>query len=320
MPLPRTTTADALQIRRLYEAGGLSRADAISGLVALGFTPGAAAATFRDAERAHAEAAAGILVNAPALRPVSAEPRYPTNTPVGAADTLSQRVDDLIRFLKARVMRHASARNLLVYDGSVFDQLVYTLASSVLPPDRYDVVCPLRPCMDKALQEEVRNFATQRGYQLLEYSGSCEMDFAKLQMASARCSNVTSSMASFFEGGEGTCFVGSASTDDHLLEMRGITEFYGRSILKHDESTGDVVWETLAARGHNWRTVLLLHGMMPYEIVACAMAFGGASPQPWHVPECYLPCYFELEKRRVRAVIERSSEALSQALSEPSES
>ncbi|WP_420393241.1 hypothetical protein [Acuticoccus sp.] len=314
---PRTSTAEVLDVRNLYEAGIVSRPQAIRALVSLGYAPSSAAAIFGDPGRARAAALTGLIGDGPP-NGAAAEyvPRYPSNVRVDKTESLSQRVRDLTDLLERRVRRQAQHRNLLVYDGSIFDQLVHTLIASVLPHHSYEVICALRPCMEEELQKEVKTFATHHGYETLGYSGDCQVDFAKLQIASPRCSNLTGRIAAFFDHEGGALFVGGASTDDHLLEIGAVSEFYGRSVLQYEDLTGDVLWETSTQSGASFRTVLLLHGLMPYEIVACAIALLSYPPKPWHVPECYLPCYSELEKRRVRTVIERCSPEIEEALCE----
>lgn len=316
MTLPRTATAGVLDVRNLYEAGILSRPQAIAALVSLGFAPGAAAAIFGDGGRARVAALAGLIDGGPALAQSAAVPRYPSNAPVDRTESLRERVRALITLLEARVRRHAASRNLLIYDGSIFDQLTHSIVTSVLSRESYEVICALRPCMSQTLQNEVSAFAAHHGYQTLGYGGECQVDFASLQVTAARCSNVSPRISAHFKEAGGVLYVGGPSTDDHLLEMEAITDFYGRSVLHYDEGSGDVLWETVTRRGHTFRTVLLLHGLMPYELVACGMVLAEVAPQPWHVPECYLPCHFEIEKRRVRAVIERCSSAIAQALRE----
>lgn len=198
------------------------------------------------------------------------------------------------RIVAAAAARLARARDyprvLLTYEGALADRLAFRLAVRVLTA--FDVLCSVRPCMDRALQAEVRAFAAAHGYPLADRGPPCRVDAGGF--VSAACGNVAEPIGRYFGGERGLLIVPAPVGRE---SRRGFAEANART-RTFDAVAADPAF-VRGARGA-WVTLLLFEGFAAAELAAASEP---RERRQHRVPVCWFDCYHDDQQRELRRAL-----------------
>jgi hypothetical protein len=211
---------------------------------------------------------------------------------------------NLLSTLHTRVEKHRGPMNLVSYDGSLFDRIVHRVVTERLDRARYKVICAIRPCMDPLLRADVAGFARANGIDLVGYRGDCEVDKRTETIADAKCCNVQPRLQASYDRDGTVFFSAGPSRDKDLRNIAAAGARHGSRAIEYDSETGVVIWSPNLPEMENYKTVLLLHGLSPEEIIACYQEIFGQQPEAWRIAQCYVSCYFEKNKGEVRKSVQ----------------
>ncbi|MEM6483363.1 MAG: hypothetical protein AAF662_00010 [Pseudomonadota bacterium] len=226
---------------------------------------------------------------------------------------LKSHVARLRNYLKERLRRNARGRVLVTYDGSIFDQLCLDLVIGTV--STVDVICHTRPCMDLALQKQVLMFSKENSYPIVRTADACEINYRTLEVESHGCYAVTKKITEYMASHDALFVSSSGFSQNCASSSDDFASGLPNACIEINENTGDVIW-TINEGGIEWSSLLLLHGLMPYEVVAYHQAFISTELLTAHVPQCFFPYYHEIESMYVKTLISTSLSQISSELTE----
>lgn len=186
-----------------------------------------------------------------------------------------------------RVLSSLSEVNVLNYEGTALDQLLFDIIDRAGLGSRLTVLCSTRPCMSRRLQESVRVTALANKWNIVTHSHDCDIRDEKF--IRTECQHVSSALSAIFHAKQGTQIISS------LVSNRTLD-----ALADHSISNDSLPWNPPCSflpnyTGRHWTIIAPFSGFSIASILTDFVARFKRLPERWEVPLCYLPCYNEKE-------------------------
>lgn len=201
------------------------------------------------------------------------------------------------RTVARRLARFWRPVTLFTYEGTMLDRLALRFLERCRAPGDYSVVCSVRPCMQPALIQEVRSFASLHGYEVVGFDGDCPARFPWEKEAPRSCEAIGREIYRRLRSTRGLLVSSGPLNQD---------TFDGFAEVNTEHDGGLYVFESqeIARRRHpgegkDWRTLFLFQGFTADDLFLASLRYLSSDLQPHHLPLCYQDCYHEQEQRRL---------------------
>jgi hypothetical protein len=215
-------------------------------------------------------------------------------------DDVAARLSTTVR---RRLEQHWRDHTLVTYEGTIPDQLAMHFIRGAWPRHSYEIVCSVRPCMDKRLQDEVREFASEHELPFVDFAHDCRINRGTHRFERIACDNVADAITARLQGRNGL-LVTSAFLNEWSRPL--FEQLNTASPAFHFDAAPELA-EPVAGGAKDWQTLFLFEGFFPLDIVVCYRKFVSPTIHQHHVPLCYMICYHEVQQLTILAAARNST-------------
>ncbi len=213
----------------------------------------------------------------------------------------SENIIQIISIVEKTILRRLDTIKcpiLFTYEGTLLDQLAYYFIKKKWPNGDYQLVCSVRPCMEKRLVFEVANFAKKHKTILLAFSQDCIVDQKKGVFISTVCQNVTGYIEHWFQKNKGIQIVSALLTRHHLTSfLKTNDECNGAYIITNPKQ---IIFRN---GSNNTKQLFLFKDLFPLDMIVSYLYFVSLDLELYHLPLCYLKCYNEQQQMKMREIL-----------------